>query len=156
CLSGLRWLSEKLTGFSSKRDLPRWRTDWFDDQEARGANASGRAVVLFVDTFTRYFEPDNARAAVNVLTRAGYNVIVPSPRDRGRPLCCGRTFLTEGLVDEARAEARRMIDAFKPYVARGVPVIGLEPSCLFSLKDEFQGLKLGVDADTLAANAFLF
>ena len=151
----LRQASEWL-GFSARRALPTWRSDWFDAQEASGTNRSGREVVLFVDTFTTYFEPENARAALTVLQAAGYNVIVPAPVDRGRPLCCGRTFLAEGLVDEAKAEARRMFDAVGPYVARGVPVVGLEPSCLFSLKDEFLAMLPGRDADALAAQAFMF
>jgi hypothetical protein len=69
-------------------------------------------VVLLVDTFNRYFEPGNAFAAERVLARAGYRVTTPEPAV-GRPLCCGRTFLAAGLVDEARKEARRMLDAAK-------------------------------------------
>ena len=88
-------------------------------------------VVLFVDTFNRYFEPENARAALKVLEAAGYRVHAP------RGLCCGRTFLSAGLVEEAKKEARKMVEALAPYVAKGVPIVGLEPSCLFSLRDEF-------------------
>jgi Fe-S oxidoreductase len=154
-VGALRRLSESL-GFSAKRALPLWRRDWFDSQEVPASTGSGREVVLFVDTFTTYFEPENARAALKVLTAAGYNVIVPAPVDRGRPLCCGRTFLAEGLVEEAKAEARRMFAALGPYVARGVPIVGLEPSCLFSLKDEFLAMLPGSDAEALAANAFMF
>ena len=72
-----------------------------------------REVVLLVDTFNRYFEPENAEAAERVLTRAGYRVATPEP-SVGRPLCCGRTFLAAGLVDEAKTEARRMLDALAP------------------------------------------
>ncbi|MBM3537654.1 MAG: FAD-binding protein [Alphaproteobacteria bacterium] len=150
----LRRASEFL-GFSAKRALPQWRRDWFDVQEAP-RTGKGREVVLFVDTFTTYFEPENARAALRVLQAAGYDVIVPMPVDRGRPLCCGRTFLAEGLVDEAKAEARRLFDSVGPYVARGVPIVGLEPSCLFSLKDEFPAMLPGRDAEALAARAFMF
>jgi Fe-S oxidoreductase len=103
-------------------------------------------VVLFVDTFNRYFEPENARAAMKVLEAAGHRVYAP------RGLCCGRTFLSVGLVDEAKREARRMLEVLSPLVARGVPVVGLEPSCLFSLRDEFPVL---VGAD-LAKGSFLF
>ena len=151
----LRTLSECF-GFSAKRALPQWRRDWFDGQEAASPTRGGREVVLFVDTFTTYFEPENARAALRVLQAAGYTVIVPSPVDRGRKLCCGRTFLAEGLVDEAKTEAKRLFAAVGPYVARGVPVVGLEPSCLFSLKDEFLALLPGRDAEALAASAFMF
>ena len=116
----------------------------------------GREVVLFVDTFTTYFEPENARAALKVLTAAGYDVVIPTPTDRGRPLCCGRTFLAEGLVEEARAEARRMMATLAPYVARGVKIVGLEPSCLFTLRDEFLAMGLGAQADALSEHAMLF
>jgi FAD/FMN-containing dehydrogenase/Fe-S oxidoreductase len=113
-------------GFAAKRALPRWRSDFFRDEGNRDGD-----VVLFVDTFNRYFEPDNARAAKKVLEAAGYRVHAPPG------LCCGRTFLSAGLVDEAKKEARKMVEALTPCVAKGVPIVGLEPSCLFSLRDEF-------------------
>ena len=119
-------------GFADRRELPKWRTDFFDDK----GNSDGD-VVLFVDTFNRYFEPENARAAMKVLEAAGYKVFAP------RGLCCGRTFLSAGLVDEAKKEARRMVEALTPYVSRGVPIVGLEPSCLFSLRDEFTVMGVG-------------
>jgi len=112
-------------------------------------------VVLLVDTFTRWFEPENARAAERVLTRAGYRVRTPEP-GVGRPLCCGRTFLAAGLVEEARAEARRMLDALAPAVAAGTPIVGLEPSCLLTLRDEFPAMLPGAETAALAARAQLF
>jgi Fe-S oxidoreductase len=72
----------------------------------------------------------------------------------GRPLCCGRTFLAAGMVNEARVEAQRTWHALRPYVERGIPVIGLEPSCLFSFRDEY-GVLLK-DSAPLGKNAFLF
>jgi Fe-S oxidoreductase len=113
------------------------------------------AVVLLVDTFNRYFDPETARASERVLNRAGYRVISPDPA-RGRPLCCGRTFLSSGLVDEARREARRMLDALSPYLEDGTPVVGLEPSCLLTLRDEFPAILPGVQTKALAARAQLF
>ena len=71
-------------------------------------------------------------------------------------MCCGRTFLAEGLIDEAKDQAVRMLAALGPYARRDVPIIGLEPSCLFTLKDEFLALGLGADADAIADNALLF
>ena len=103
-------------------------------------------MVLLVDTFNRYFEPENARAAIRVLQAAGYRVHVAHRSDGGRPLCCGRTFLSAGLVDEARVEAQRMLAALAPWVARGMPIIGLEPSCLFTLRDEYGVLLPGTEA----------
>ncbi len=126
-------------GFSNKRDLPRWRTDFFRDDGDAGGD-----VVLFVDTFNRYFEPDNARAAMKVLEAAGYRVHAP------RGLCCGRTFLSAGMPERAKEEARRMVEALAPFA--GKPIVGLEPSCLFSLRDEFPALGFG----QLAKSALLF
>jgi Fe-S oxidoreductase len=111
--------------------------------------------VLLIDTFNRYFEPENARAAERVLNRAGYRVISPNLAS-GRALCCGRTFLSAGLVDEAQREARRMLDALSPYLEAGTPIVGLEPSCLLTLRDEFSAILPGVQTKALAARAQLF
>ena len=146
-----RWFRPVL-GFSTQRELPAWRSNYFVDRvwPKRGS----REVVLLVDTFNRYFEPENARAALRVLEAAGYRVHVAQPLVGERPLCCGRTFLSTGLVREAKREARRVIDALKPWVANGVPILGLEPSCLYTLRDEYTVLL--PDTRELAANAFLF
>jgi Fe-S oxidoreductase len=147
----LAQLGERLFGLSVARKLPEWSS-----RPYRGASSgSGRDVVLLVDTFNRYFEPENARAAERVLARAGYRVVTPDPA-RGRPLCCGRSFLAAGLVDEARIEARRTIEALASHVASGIPIVGLEPSCLLTLRDEFPALLPGAAAAALAAQAQLF
>ncbi|MDA0996715.1 MAG: FAD-binding and (Fe-S)-binding domain-containing protein, partial [Proteobacteria bacterium] len=160
---GLAWLSEKILGFSAKRALPKWRVDRFD-AKAVGVDPSvcpaGKSVILFADTFNTYFEPENLRAAKRVLDAAGYRVIAARAQDGDkqghRPLCCGRTFLAAGLVDEARAEARRTLAALLPFVQAGVPVVGLEPSCLLTLRDEFKSMLPGQDTDQLAEAALLF
>jgi Fe-S oxidoreductase len=107
-----------------------------------------------VDTFNRWFEPENASAAARVLDSAGYRVHIASAPQRDRPLCCGRTYLSAGLVDEARAEARRTLEVLDPWAERGVPIVGLEPSCLFTFRDEFTVMLPGTER--LAANSFLF
>jgi FAD/FMN-containing dehydrogenase/Fe-S oxidoreductase len=140
-------------GFSEKRSLPKWRADYFVDR-TRPSRGAGREVLVFIDTFNRWFEPHNARAAMRVLQKAGYKVNAAQPLLRGRPLCCGRTFLAAGMVDEARVEARRTLDALRPYAERGVPIIGLEPSCLFSFRDEYGVLLEGSEA--VAKGTFLF
>ena len=158
-IPGLAALSESLLGLSAKRSLPKWRGDAFlsgTGTSDKSEGAPAREVVLLVDTFNNYFEPDNARAALAVLEAAGYCVHIARAADGERPLCCGRTFLASGQVDQARAEARRTIEALKPYVARGLPVIGLEPSCLYTLRDEFKAMLPGAEADALAARAVLF
>jgi FAD/FMN-containing dehydrogenase/Fe-S oxidoreductase len=169
---GLALLSEKLLGLSAKRTLPRWRSDsfhasnppspghidslFFKERAGVGMGEQRREVALFVDTFNNYFEPENARAAVAVLDAAGYTVHVPRAADADRPLCCGRTFLATGLVGDARREAQRLMSALKPYVERGVPVVGLEPSCLFGLRDELLSMLPGADSAALAGRALLF
>ena len=158
----LRKASQLIAGFSSDRSLPKWRKDTYRDRSdwrytTAEQNAAAREVVLFADTFNRYFERENLDDALSVLVAGGYRVHAPLPPDPGdRPLCCGRTFLAVGLVDEARREMQRTMDALAPYVARGLPVIGLEPSCLFTFRDELPALFKGQTVDALAANAVLF
>ena len=110
------------------------------------AHGDGSEVVLFADTFNTWFEPENARAAVRVLEAAGFRVrtAAPPPGER-RPLCCGRTFLAAGLIEEARYELERTLSALAPFIERGVPVVGLEPSCLFTFRDEAPALRLERD-----------
>jgi FAD/FMN-containing dehydrogenase/Fe-S oxidoreductase len=153
----LRRLSEAVAGFSARRDLPRWRRDVFRDPAEPIGPADGREVMLFADTFNRAFERENLEAAITVLAAAGYRVHVAGPADDiKRPLCCGRTFLSVGAIEEARHEAGRVLAALSPYVARGVPVIGLEPSCLLTFRDELPALMRSGDAKALSDNSFLF
>ncbi len=113
--------------------------------------------MLFADTFNRYFEPENIHAALTVLEAAGCRVHLPKPVDGStRPLCCGRTFLSVGLVDQAREEAERTIAALAPFVERGVPVVGLEPSCILGFRDEIPALLKTEEARWLASRAMLF
>lgn len=130
---GLPWLSEKVLGLSADRTLPKWRAPWREpDVQTPDAELD---VILLGDTFNRYFEPANLRAAERVLKAAGLKVghaFAPDPR----PLCCGRTYLAAGMVDEARAELVRTINALRPHLQAGRPVVGLEPSCLLTFRDE--------------------
>ncbi len=153
-LPGLPALGQQLFGLSARRRLPAWQRDTFNKGGPPSAATGKREVVLFVDTFNNYFEPENARAALALLNAAGYRVHLPQPAD-GRPLCCGRTFLGAGLVDEARAEAQRLTETLTPYFQRQVPIVGLEPSCLLTLRDELKVLLPGSDSDALAAQAQL-
>ncbi|MET0538408.1 MAG: FAD-linked oxidase C-terminal domain-containing protein [Xanthobacteraceae bacterium] len=152
----LRKWSEKYLGFSARRDLPQWRKAWAEP--ASGARATnGKWVAFFADTFNRYFEPENITAALDVLASAGYGVHLPKPADgSARPLCCGRTFLAVGLVEEARREAERTVAALAPFVSRGIPLVGLEPSCILGFRDEIPGLVNAEDAKVLGQNAVLF
>jgi Fe-S oxidoreductase len=150
-LPPLRWLTERYLGLSAARRLPKWRSDKFLDKEAAAAApaAPRREVYLFADTFNRYFEPENLRAALKVLAAAGYRAIVPNTG--GRPLCCGRTWLAVGMVEKARDEAARTMR----YLSNELPIIGLEPSCLMTLRDEFRSLLPGAETDRFAGRALL-
>ena len=172
-------VGERVLGLTARRERPRWRRDVFrgaatrvgdnarDDTTSEGTTSAGPAesspdpyhdagrpeVLLWVDTFNTYFEPENARSALRVLEAAGYRVRLPTLS--GRPPCCGRTFLNAGLVDEARREGRRLLSALAPWVGRGVPVVGLEPSCLLTLRDELPLLLPGEESTSLQDGSLL-
>ena len=150
-----RWLRaamEPLTGISRDRVPPRWRRDVYRHGEAAGP-VDGPPVVLFADTFNTYFEPENLVAARNVLVAAGRRVVSAAPPDGGRPLCCGRTWLTTGRVDAARAEITRLLDGLGPWLDSGATVVGIEPSCILGLRDEVPALVGDPRARKLAAAA---
>jgi FAD/FMN-containing dehydrogenase/Fe-S oxidoreductase len=152
----LRRLFENFAGISARRALPAFRRDTFEPGvEVVGAEG-GREVVLFADTFNRTYERENLDAALRVLIEAGYRVHMPKPFDDARSLCCGRTFLSAGLVDQARAELDRVVATYAPLAARGVPIVGLEPSCLLTLRDELLSLRSDETAKSIGAHALLF
>lgn len=151
---GLAALLEGATGFTAKRPLPKWHWQPFRDKEVTPDDAP--RAVLFADTFNRYFEPENLRAAANVFKAGNVAFDIVRPPRGERPLCCGRTYLSVGLVDEARAEARRLVATLLPYAEKGIPVVGLEPSCLLSLRDEVPGLLPGREAALVARHAKMF
>jgi len=155
-LPGAAWASEKLLGFAAGRPLPRWSGRPFLPRTSAVGPEDGREVVLLADSFNRWFEPENLEAARDVLVAAGCRVHLPTPLDGGRPLCCGRTYLSAGLVEEARAEQRRTLDALRPFVERGVAVVGLEPSCLLGFRDEVPALLPGAESEALSRRALLF
>jgi FAD/FMN-containing dehydrogenase/Fe-S oxidoreductase len=137
--------------------VPHSTTPTPDPSPQGGGEQKHRDVILLADTFNRYFEPENLHAAVNVLRAGGYRVQVATPSDgSSRPLCCGRTFLAVGRVDEARREAERTIAALEPLAARGLPIVGLEPSCIFSFRDEIPMMMKDERAARIAEHAILF
>ena len=153
--------SERLLGFSAKRTLPKWKRETFFSVAQRSATraevlAAARPAVLFVDTFNGYFESENAIAALKVLQAAGYITHVASKaKADGKALCCGRTFLTSGMVDKARAKARELVEALLPFAEKGIAIIGLEPSCLLTMRDEMLVMGLGEAAQTISRYALL-
>jgi FAD/FMN-containing dehydrogenase/Fe-S oxidoreductase len=153
----LRRLSETVAGFSAARDLPLWRRDRFDHAGESFGPENGHEVVLWADSFNAAFEREILDDALKTLTTAGYRVHVAKPADgSSRPLCCGRTHLAVGDVDSAKAEMSRTLAALEPFFTRGVPLVGLEPSCLFSFRDEAQAMLPGADSKRAAAHALLF
>ncbi|MDB5945732.1 MAG: hypothetical protein JWQ33_758, partial [Ramlibacter sp.] len=155
-------LGEKMLGLSARRSLPAWQQRHFFNTPHTGATreealASARAVVLFVDTFNGYFESPNAAAALRVLQAAGYTVHVASKaQPDGKHLCCGRTYLSSGMVDEAKAKSRELVQALLPFAERNIAIVGLEPSCLLTLRDETLSMGLGEAAQSVASQALLF
>ncbi|TVT60287.1 MAG: (Fe-S)-binding protein [Azoarcus sp. PHD] len=152
---------ERSFGISAQRTLPEPVARPYAAPAApEPAAASDRSVYLFVDTFARHFDPDIAEAAHAVLTRAGYEVKVLGPAgddpEPGRALCCGRTWLSLGQIEAARREALRMQAALHPALADGTPVVGLEPSCILSLRDDHLKLGLGPETEALAKQVYLF
>ncbi len=164
-LPGAKRFSERWLGLSARRSLPRWRSDNFAasaptlklatrEQVLAAARDTGLGVVLFVDTFNGAFETENAVDAVRVLQAAGYAVHVAQQAD-GRAPCCGRTLLAAGLAREAQARAAALLQTFTPFVDAGIAVVGLEPSCLLTLRDELLVMGLGEPAQRLSTHALL-
>ncbi|MCG8467590.1 MAG: FAD-binding protein [Gemmatimonadetes bacterium] len=155
--ASLARLGERFAGLAAERRLPSWASPFRPEAAVRRALSSPSRdrgeVAVFVDTFSRYFEPENAYAAFRVLRAAGYR---PTSLKAGRrPPCCGRTFLNVGLLDEARAELSRTARACGAALARGVPIVGIEPSCLLTLRDELPALLPGPESESIAGNAVL-
>jgi Fe-S oxidoreductase len=165
-LPGAAWLSERWLGLSARRSLPKWRADTFwrrmqaeqfaDRETTLAAAVAGRKVaVLFVDTFNGTFESENAFAAARVLDAAGY-VLHTVTKEGGGHHCCGRTFLATGMLSQAKAKAEALIDALLPFAQAGIAIVGLEPSCLLTLRDEALVMDLGGEAEAVARQALLF
>lgn len=150
---GLAAITERLTGFAASRDLPVWSSKPFRDAELADDKPD---VVLFADAFNRYFEPENLRSAGRVLRAAGLRVKTATPSEGRRPLDCGRTLLSVGLIEEARQEAERLVDALLPYAQQGIPIVGLEPSSILTLRDEIPALITDGRAEIVSDNSFMF
>jgi FAD/FMN-containing dehydrogenase/Fe-S oxidoreductase len=158
----LKRLGEKFLGISARRSLPAWQGEHFFNDVPVTASAdevitSARPVVLFVDTFNGFFESENARAALKVLHAADYTVhIATKSRPDGKHLCCGRTYVASGMVDEAKAKAREAVESLFPFAEKGIPIVGLEPSCLLTLRDEALSMGLGAQAQAVGGQSMLF
>ena len=159
----LRRLGERWLGISARRSLPAWRRDTFDRvaptlglASRDEALAAAKAVVLFVDTFNGNFETENAVAAVRVLQAAGYAVHVARGRGRRRALLRPHPARRRHGRTRPGRGRRHCSRAFLPFAERGIAIVGLEPSCLLTLRDEMQVMGLGDAAATVGAQALLF
>ncbi len=167
-------LQQWLTGISAARSLPVWsaKTLWknqailqkkYTHSPDALLQGDGKGVVLFADTFNAYFENENLQAAIRLFETAGYRIHIPQPTKAarakqagcGKQFCCGRTYLAAGMVDEAKEQLSALLTHLHPYAERGIAIIGLEPSCLFTLKDEALVMGFGEQAITVSQQAQL-
>ena len=152
-LGASRWLLEKVAGIDRRRPLPALASEtfeaWFRRRPAVADGARGE-VLLFADTFVTYNVPEIGRAAVELLEAAGYRVRLAERK------CCGRPLISKGMLDEAREHAAWTVSRLAPAAARGVPIVGLEPSCLLTLRDEWVDLLRTDEARAVARQVFLF
>jgi Fe-S oxidoreductase len=148
-------------GIHPERSLSPYATEtfeawWKQHKARRDADNSGKRlsrgeIIYFHDTFTTYNYPRIGRAVVRLLEAAGFDVVVETRRE-----CCGRPMLSKGLVDDARKLAQANVALLAPYARRGLPIIGSEPSCILTLRDEYLDLLPGnPDASAVASQAFM-
>jgi Fe-S oxidoreductase len=150
---GLSSVAKTIAGYSQKRHIPPFARQTFKQWFARRAvrNHGRPQVILWADTFNNHFTPAVAKAAVEVLEHAGYQVIVPT-----ESLCCGRPLYDYGFLDTAEALLRRTVDTLRRQIRAGVPVVGLEPSCMTVFRDELVNLLYGdEDAKRLSGQSFI-
>lgn len=156
--NGQPWLArlmQRVSGIAARRSLPVVAARSFlAGRPAVLGVEQGREVALFVDTFNNQIEPANAEAALKLLLAGGYRVHLLGAAS-GQPLCCGRSWYSAGMIGRAREEAARLLAAAAPLARRGVPIIGLEPSCLLMLRDEYHALGLGEEVAVVAKSALL-
>jgi Fe-S oxidoreductase len=133
---GLNVVAKSVAGIAQARSLPRLAPKTFREGFAKDTGGQGtREVILWTDTFNNHFRPATLAAAQAVLQHAGCRVTLPPTG-----LCCGRPLYDFGLLDTARAQLLAILDALAPQIEAGVPVIGLEPSCLAVFRDELGNL----------------
>ncbi len=147
-LAPVRWLAERTIGVDRRRTLPAYATRRFDRAFAGRATPTAPpdapTVALFADTWATFHDTAPAEAAVRVLEAVGARVELVPYR------CCGRPLISKGLLREAKAQAAANVAALTPYVERGVPILGLEPSCISAFTDDYRSLVPGAATDALA------
>ncbi|MCT7376277.1 FAD-binding and (Fe-S)-binding domain-containing protein [Chelativorans salis] len=146
---------KRVGGIATERQMPAFAsptlTTWFRRRSSQDGVPGGRRVLLWPDTFTNYLTPEPGKAAVEVLEAAGYRVEIPP-----RPLCCGRPLYAIGMLDRAKKLWRQTLDHLRPAIREGVPLVGVEPSCVAAFRDELVNLSPDdEDARTLSNQTFL-
>lgn len=141
-LGPARWAMERLLGIDARRPLPRFRRDtlprWFAARRRGRFRGGARGPLLFLaDSFTSYTEPEIGRAAVELLEGAGWEVRMVAD------VCCGRSFISKGMLREAREAHRGLLARLAGPAREGIPIVGCEPSCLLTLRDELPDLAAG-------------
>ncbi len=149
----IRKTFNKMLGVAVERELPtytrqRFQT-WFDNRRKPELPEDAPEVVLFDDTYVRYHEPNIGKWAVRVLEQLGYRVIV------AKAGCCCRTFISKGFLDEAKKRGERTLDNLDAYARRGLPIVGLEPSCVSSLRGDLADLMDDEDLGKRVAQAVM-
>jgi Fe-S oxidoreductase len=122
---------------------------WFVSRNGRRAAPSQGRVVLFNDCYMTYNYPEIGKAAVKVLEAAGFEVILPEKT------CCGRPMISKGLLREAKANAAYNVDRLSEYARQDVPIVGCEPSCILTFRDEYPNLVDDPRAEPLAKHSFM-
>jgi Fe-S oxidoreductase len=162
----VKWLLERFAGIDRRRQMPPFATEtfesWFRKRRPNSAAANGSReaqagapprsrpqVVLFHDCFMNYNYPQTGQAAAELLEAAGFEVLLADKQ------CCGRPMISKGLIENARTVARQNVAALGPYVEKGIPVLGCEPSCLLTLRDEYVDLLQGPAVEKLASNSWM-
>jgi Fe-S oxidoreductase len=145
-------LAKGLAGVHPARTLPAFASRTFRSQYEAGVKGGGRGKVVFwPDTFSNHFHPEGAVSAVRVLERLGFEVVLPPA-----PLCCGRPLYDYGFLGMAKRLLARVLDAMEEGPLAGLPVVGVEPSCIATFRDELPNLfSKDERAERLARRTFL-
>ena len=144
----------RVIGIHRQRPLPTFAdqtfSTWFRRRSTKRRPAPRGDAVLFSDTFTNFFHPNVGQAAVRLLEALGFRVVLVE-----RTACCGRPAISKGMLSTAKEWARQNVDALLPYAKRGVPIVGVEPSCLLSFRDEYPELLRDEASKTVAQHSFM-
>ena len=159
-------ITQLLIGITAKRQLPvPVKSSFLSEHDettlfSPSNKETDKEVVLLIDTFTDNYSPQYATDAISVLNKAGYKVYITKPNKNieqsSRPLCCGRTHIANGLIEQAKFEASRMLSVLLPHAEAGRSIVGIEPSCLIAIRDDYLFLGLGKEAEKVASKAILF